>query len=1308
MHIRARLALLTALATITTQAAQPQYDFGDAPTPFPTLLAANGARHLVTNGPALGMTIDAELDGLPNPGATGDDTTGAADEDGIILPWGSIVPGVANPIHIRVSGPTGGWVNAWIDFNRNGQWTTNEHIYRNLFLTPGLHMINFPAPALAIPGNTFARFRISTLPGLWFDGEAPNGEIEDHRFAITNRQSRFFNGLRHDAETNCALNITPAMLEVHNDGDDYAAAIVRLGQSRGFSYSYADWNGVRGGSNSIPLHFQTTYRGFIDGQSNAMAAATTLRTTPSNRLFSVNMPWIGNSLMQATLKMQSGNEITAAFSNDAALGVLAEAQDGGGTDNANFSTGFNSESGHASALLHALPNLLRVRMPGGALVTGVISVALSPVNVTSPVEYLSEATLAQTLAAPVLADHLASFHINAEALPFRDVAVRGLGAAQFEMRAPLGELIVSNLRTNRTDGVLMETVAMFSDRRLSGEDELAFQCQPINLTPANGSTDAFFSSRLLGFGGQELEFGGQELEIFTLRRMSQSEVINHFAVAGVSNFTVTAFANGSSTGHRTVSSGVDTILTGASIEFIGGAWSVTPRTFRARFASSLTMTIPGQAALTGSEFEFSGDVSGNASGRSVEVVLGDLPGVTITNIVVNRSYDFGDAPDPTFRTYAASNGARHPANAQGLRLGLLVDSETDGQPVNLDSSFGLADDDGITLPWSNIVPGVANPIHIRVSGGGGFLNAWIDFNRNGQWTTNEQIYKAMFLPAGLHMINFPAPAVALPGTAWARFRLSSRATLWVDGAAPDGEVEDYPFTIGQQQPTNYAGLPHEAIGDASILIESNKLKLVSLSSNSQTGVRIGLGKVDGWLGLMPVEDIFSVSAFRGRLNSSNDQLVARAGVAPQQGALGVWTDMRPLSLAPQTVHLIGNTGSVLRTLSTSNLSVFSISIPGEGIPDVYALRIATEQGQNGLAYQKIEWAFPKPDSTLHAVTVVLPDGEPVGDVKRISVAPGGSPIAAEYFSFTEVTGLDMPSGPIEELVQQNGLFYRAIGAAQFQGGCNERRGDLCVTTGGALGSGFQIDIVQSGFRPARRLNLDLAPLPLSGIPGGLLRMRALGVANDVRDSLLGDVAITQGTGHQHPLEVTFGAIATTARIVVLNGGDRVGSFTAPVGQLGTINGVAPVTALGWATFPSSFGIKFAGLMTVAGLSGDEIIVSAETVQPFNVGLQSVDVLGSNIPGMTVTDGELRVRRPTLSLAWPASGERNALRLRTPTERGAAYQLQTRDSLSDVWMDLSSFDGDDRIAEIQIPLTGAPSKLFRLNVPPEQFSGEWID
>ena len=61
-------------------------DFGDAPAPYPTLLANNGPRHLFPAAAlrvSIGSLIDAETNGQPNATATLDDLTTSDDEDGV-------------------------------------------------------------------------------------------------------------------------------------------------------------------------------------------------------------------------------------------------------------------------------------------------------------------------------------------------------------------------------------------------------------------------------------------------------------------------------------------------------------------------------------------------------------------------------------------------------------------------------------------------------------------------------------------------------------------------------------------------------------------------------------------------------------------------------------------------------------------------------------------------------------------------------------------------------------------------------------------------------------------------------------------------------------------------------------------------------------------------------------------------------------------------------------------------------------------------------------------------------------------------
>ncbi|MBE0663292.1 MAG: T9SS type A sorting domain-containing protein [Bacteroidales bacterium] len=165
------------------------YDFGDAPDgSYPTLLLNNGARHLIVPGIHMGNSIDSEPDGQPDPNALGDDNDGNDDEDGVVFNT-LLIPGQSAHMWVTVS--TNGYVNAWFDWNANGNWSDpGEH---HLLDSPmiGTYGVTFLIPANAVFGNTFARFRFSTQPGLSFNGPANDGEVEDYMVYIGDDQDPY-------------------------------------------------------------------------------------------------------------------------------------------------------------------------------------------------------------------------------------------------------------------------------------------------------------------------------------------------------------------------------------------------------------------------------------------------------------------------------------------------------------------------------------------------------------------------------------------------------------------------------------------------------------------------------------------------------------------------------------------------------------------------------------------------------------------------------------------------------------------------------------------------------------------------------------------------------------------------------------------------------------------------------------------------------------------------------------------------------------------------------------------------------------
>ena len=169
-----------------------QYDWGDAPddavtTRYPTLAVNNGANHYIVPGFMLGASVDAELDGQPNNGATGDDKNGSDDENGVAFVTWPLIPG--RPAVVNVTASAAGLLYAWIDFSADDSWAqTGDQIFSALPLAPGANSLIFQVPMTAGANiTTFSRFRFTSDPNVSYDGPASDGEVEDHIVKIKER-----------------------------------------------------------------------------------------------------------------------------------------------------------------------------------------------------------------------------------------------------------------------------------------------------------------------------------------------------------------------------------------------------------------------------------------------------------------------------------------------------------------------------------------------------------------------------------------------------------------------------------------------------------------------------------------------------------------------------------------------------------------------------------------------------------------------------------------------------------------------------------------------------------------------------------------------------------------------------------------------------------------------------------------------------------------------------------------------------------------------------------------------------------------
>ena len=164
------------------------------------------------------------------------------------------------------------------------------------------------------------------------------------------------------------------------------------------------------------------------------------------------------------------------------------------------------------------------------------------------------------------------------------------------------------------------------------------------------------------------------------------------------------------------------------------------------------------------------------------------------------TYDFGDLPVAYNTTGGgvAANAPRHTVSG-ALVLGTARDAETNGIPTAAatgDDANNTDDEDGVS--FSALYAGLNGTITANVTGTGGKLNAWVDWNNDGDFSdAGEQIASNASMASGANALTVAVPASATLGTSLpARFRLSTAGgDAAASGTAADGEIEDYVLTV---------------------------------------------------------------------------------------------------------------------------------------------------------------------------------------------------------------------------------------------------------------------------------------------------------------------------------------------------------------------------------------------------------------------------------------------------------------------------------------------------------------------------------
>ncbi len=163
--------------------------------------------------------------------------------------------------------------------------------------------------------------------------------------------------------------------------------------------------------------------------------------------------------------------------------------------------------------------------------------------------------------------------------------------------------------------------------------------------------------------------------------------------------------------------------------------------------------------------------------------------------------DYADAGG-SYRSLLADNGARHkipPVGVQNVYLGNGVSAESDAKISDGDDDDGLAE---AFAPIYNVTKSYSVKIKVNnTTLTNATLVGWIDFDRNGEFDTDEGVSKTIS-STGIVTLTWSVPSDIKSGVTYARFRITTDniTTDNVDsyGVKGDGEVEDYKITIREQ------------------------------------------------------------------------------------------------------------------------------------------------------------------------------------------------------------------------------------------------------------------------------------------------------------------------------------------------------------------------------------------------------------------------------------------------------------------------------------------------------------------------------
>jgi hypothetical protein len=877
-------------------------DFGDAPDPFyPTLLANNGAWHIIDPEIFLGALIDAEPDGLPEPHAGGDDINGSSDEDGIMFD-APLFAGL--PAGIKVTASTNGYLNFWLDLNGDGDWTDNdEQIFTDKELNSGTNELTFTIPLSATADTTFARFRFSTVKGLNNTGWAINGEVEDYLVMIEKLPGEMEfgdapdptyptllanDGARHipwgrsvllgskkDVEPDGQPD--PHALGDDNDGknDDDGVVFVDLlipdtttkievtASANGFLYAWIDFdaNGDWDSTNDQIFNAQPLTTGKNILSFFVPAAATYGNTFARFRFTNIAsmMDYRGIAfggevedyevtIIDASNGYDFGDAPDPSFptllvSNGARhiinptvmLGTFIDA-DSNGLQEANAlgddNNGFADEDGViiTSPIIAGQTTFLSVKASIAGYLNAwidfdgdgdwgsadeqifsdlVLDAGMNALSFLVPASVVIDSSFARFRFSTSAGLNYIGLALDGEVEDYKVIVeeeiIREVKWSQPALKNPDSIYPLSYWGWGEHSTYIREE--KLDTTYFVADDWFCYDLRPVTSIRWWGSYADWDSIVAPEDGPWGFQIGlwtdipkseinlyshpGKMIRDWKVSRLSVNERLvgsdylpermakrdscfqYHYSLPHSEWFQQ---EGDSAVYWLSISAIYDTIP-----DFHVWGWKTRDRYYNDEAVRIFKPYHPGIDSLfrIGEIVELGWDMS-------FELLTNEL----------GEGYDFGDAPDPGYHTLHLSNGAEH-FPLPGEYLGSTIDLEFDGLPngsASGDDADVSDDEDGVSFN-SQIVPGDTTFLTVRASVNG-YLNTWIDFDRNGTWDdAGDQVFFDLPLKTGSNNLKFFVPDDVAVTTTYARFRFATENGFTYKGLVIGGEVEDYVLTI---------------------------------------------------------------------------------------------------------------------------------------------------------------------------------------------------------------------------------------------------------------------------------------------------------------------------------------------------------------------------------------------------------------------------------------------------------------------------------------------------------------------------------